>query len=333
MLIGEDGTTLGMLSGGCLESDLVQRARRYNAIDIGPSVKSGSDGEHWGLAQTIHYDSTDEDDFLHALGLGCGGVVDILLQTVERGNHYLKLDTVLDLLNAGQAVHYQQQIRPVEREPLQAPARGISSLHRSRNDAAIAVDSKNDAIAWRYQGRAFSIRSQANLKKNDSLNILDSLIPRRVRLGIFGLGDDAKPLARMALSLGWQVITLDSRPSSKANSFAATLAKQSLPVVSDVRPLDQLTLSDLALDAAIVMHHSLELDTEALKLLQKIQLGYCALLGPPHRRDEVLDRLGQHASNLPWPFFGPAGFDIGAELPETIALSILAQCHSTLYEA
>ena len=78
------------------------------------------------------------------------------------------------------------------------------------------------------------------------------------------------------------------------------------------------------------MSHNSGLDAEALIALKDKPLDYCALLGPSHRRDQVLDLAKISAGDLTCQLAGPAGLDIGAELPEGIALSILAECHAAM---
>jgi len=63
--------------------------------------------------------------------------------------------------------------------------------------------------------------------------------------------------------------------------------------------------------------------------LLSCDLPYLAVLGPRKRRQELLDSLDTDAPDLR----GPAGLDIGAELPEAIALSIMAEIHGVLHEA
>lgn len=333
MLIGEDGTTFGMLSGGCLEADLVRKARRFRALSVAEMGDAITANETCVFAQCVHYDSNDEDGFLHELGLGCGGVVDILLQAVESKNDYLQLRQVRKLLGSGVAVSYEQQIRSFDKAGIeQTFSFPTAAKLRSLNTAVPAGEVNN--VSNRREIRAdgvHALRSQALLSDTGAAKTLTTLIPRRVRLGVFGLGEDAKPVVEMAVAVGWEITVFDSRPGNSAKGYIASLQQGSL-VAANVTPLDQMSGPELHLDAAVVMHHSLNYDTAALRLLKDASLGYCALLGPSHRKDAVLAKLRSNVDQLPWPFYGPAGFDIGAELPETIALSIIAQCHDILFK-
>src|SRR5712692_6409637 len=89
MLITEEGQTTGTISGGCLESDVILRARR--AIERNET-------------SLVTYDSTSEDDIDFGVGLGCGGVIQILIEPLPREkepSHLLPLDRLLCLRDAG----------------------------------------------------------------------------------------------------------------------------------------------------------------------------------------------------------------------------------------
>src|SRR5512141_1253909 len=65
MLVRGDGSTIGLVSGGCLESDLAEHARRVH---------------EQGRAEVVRYDTRDDDDAPWGLGLGCNGLIDVLLE-------------------------------------------------------------------------------------------------------------------------------------------------------------------------------------------------------------------------------------------------------------
>jgi xanthine dehydrogenase accessory factor len=80
----------------------------------------------------------------------------------------------------------------------------------------------------------------------------------------------------------------------------------------------------------IVMSHHLATDRKYLRLLADSRIPYVGLLGPPDRRSRLMEDLGADASRLEHRLHGPAGFDIGADGPASIALSILAEIHNEL---
>ncbi|MBY5993187.1 XdhC family protein [Ferrimonas balearica] len=285
MLFSSDGAQLGLLSGGCLESDLQRQAMRVMAS---------------GRALTREYDSQDEDDVVFQLGIGCGGVVQVMLQPVHADNHYLALEELHQALADHQSVLYHQSL----------PQDGADNLAQVQPLALARGQRPPRAGMAERAGRTWLVSAHR---------------PPPM-LAIFGAGVDARPLAQLAVDLGWQVILVDPRPSHGRPQHFPSQCRllNGSPTQAAAQPWFA------QLDAAIVMHHQQGLDGEALALLAQNPPPYCALLGPRHRRAEVLEGAGLDAfPNLA----GPAGLALGAELPEGIALSILAECHAALHHA
>ena len=167
--------------------------------------------------------------------------------------------------------------------------------------------------------------------------------PARPCLGIFGAGDDARPLMRLAKELGWIVSVADGRshlatrerfPSADALSVLPIKDLPGLPFDESLAPFERLQPDD----AAVVMTHSFEQDSKVLACLlsHPTPPAYIGVLGPQRRTRELLGEAAQ-LLNLPasavaaqaerWldQVYAPTGLDLGAESPETIALSILAE--------
>ncbi len=274
MLLGGMGERLGLLSGGCLESDLARQARRV--MDD-------------GRPRTLRYDMNEEDSTAWQLGIGCGGAITLRLFPLNEENGHLALEPLRQRLGRGEAALYRIDVeneRPAA-EVLPLPAEFGKSRRRGR---------------W-----------------------LEIALRPPPHLLIFGGGIDAVPLVDLAARLGWRTLLCDPRPSHarRADFPSAVWLLHCHPGALEPDLLE-------AIDAAVVMTHNIALDGEALTALRRSRARYIALLGPRHRRDRVLDEAGLDPATLPAPLAGPAGFDIGGELPESIALSILAQCHAVL---
>ncbi len=142
------------------------------------------------------------------------------------------------------------------------------------------------------------------------------------RVLVCGAGPDAVPVARQVDALGWQSIVVDHRGAyAKSERFPASTN------VLQLQPkqlYEQVSLDEV--DAAIVMSHNLEHDASYLQQLAGLGLSYLGLLGPSARREQLQEQLGIEDQLI----HGPAGFDIGAELPESIALSVMAEIHAAL---
>lgn len=280
MMINSLGQYFGLLSGGCLESDIMRQARKC-----------------WdsGANRIAQYDMREEEDLAWQLGIGCGGMVKILLQPVTEANDYLQLLGLLESVKRHKTVSYWQ--KTTESAP--------------ENLLIAGSDDEN-------------ISPQA-----DKQNYFVSEIAPPPHLAVFGGGVDAIPVVTMASQLGWQVTLVDSRTSyARASQFACadTIVKQ---------PLAKLVSADWLqdLDAVVIMMHNIALDAEALKLAVSSATRYIGMLGPGHRTERVLKHAQMTHSDIPQPFANPVGLSLGGELPESIALSVMAEIHAFLEQA
>lgn len=284
MLFGGQGQQLGMLSGGCLESDIHRHARRAMVT---------------GRALTLTYDGSDEDDIAFQLGIGCGGTIWVLLQPLSQSNDYLSLDRVYTALKQRRSCGYSQWI-PAQAGDVCAQFEADTDAHRAGNPNALVSD----------QGGQW----------------LHSRLSPPPHLLIVGGGIDARPVAMIGHQLGWAISVWDPRPANaRAEHFSTAdqlLSGSTLELADYVRREK--------VEAAILMTHNVALDAEALRALSDCKLRYWALLGPENRYRRVLEEAGVRAEALVLPLAGPAGLDIGGDLPETVALSILAECQAAL---
>ncbi|GLS82705.1 putative xanthine dehydrogenase subunit A [Paraferrimonas haliotis] len=274
MLINSMGQHFGLISGGCLESDVMRNARR--CWDTGQSI-------------IVQYDMRQEGDFAWQLGIGCGGMVKLLLQPITADNNYLDLTRLLDCLSDNVAVLYQQSL------VLEQPHNSVQPLSQ--------YDDNNKSASNQFQHH---------------------ILPAPLLL-ILGAGLDAVPLARMALELGWRVVINDTRVSA---SRTKQFAKAQLLKVPMAQLPEQSWWSHV--NAAVVMHHHLQLDADALQQLTRFQGQFIGLLGPSHRTERLVNEFNVDLAELPVALSNPVGLDIGGDLPETIALSILAQVQGVL---
>lgn len=83
-------------------------------------------------------------------------------------------------------------------------------------------------------------------------------------------------------------------------------------------------------DAAILMAHSVELDASTLAQFKDVPFKYIGLLGPKHRRKQVLEHANTRVSQIKSPVFGPVGLNLGGDSPESIALSLISEIHAVL---
>jgi xanthine/CO dehydrogenase XdhC/CoxF family maturation factor len=164
----------------------------------------------------------------------------------------------------------------------------------------------------------------------------------RPGLWIFGAGDDAKPLVRLARELGWFVSILDGRRNLATSERFPAADKVTTMSISSLPDAASSLLSDVkATDAAVLLTHSFEQDSRVLASLfaRKVQPAYVGVLGPQRRTREVLAEAAkqleladpaERAEQWLPHMHAPTGLDLGAETPAAIALSIIAEIQQTL---
>jgi len=294
LLITENGKRAGSISGGCLEDDVIKKA--------------------WWLSEkgavVRRYDTTPDGDIgpsgeaTGGFGLGCNGIIYLLIQRVNGRDEPASPMGVLETVYATR--------REVLLAHVLAPAESIGSF---------APDAMSDQLRLRATAVGGSVVTTLD---SGAEVFFETLIPP-LRLLIFGAGDDAVPLTQLARHLGWQVCVFDGR--------AHHARREKFPEAQQVTVHDSNTsLDDFAIDpltAAVVMTHSYTQDLNFLKALAKRPLAYLGVLGPRNRSEQLLIDAGIVAADVP-ALHGPAGLDIGADGPEQVALSIIAEIQASL---
>jgi xanthine/CO dehydrogenase XdhC/CoxF family maturation factor len=316
LLIAQSGEYAGLLSGGCLESDLAERAREV--IET-------------GRARFITYDLRDERDLVWGLGLGCEGVMRILLLRAGPEEQWEPLAHLASALaahspaavgivtdSADAELPIGALVLPGAPRPQPLP-RSLSWRAKARLTVPIvatALESARDtaSVGWVEESAP-----------DWRLFVLPLSLPPRLLL--LGAGPDALPVADLAARQHWKVTLVDHRPAYADPSH--------FPAAEHVvlsRPEALAHAVDLGgFSAAVVMSHHLPSDLEYLRALAASPApGYVGLLGPPARRDKLLGELGRQGETLSGRLRAPVGFDLGGRTPESIALAIVAEIHAFL---
>jgi xanthine/CO dehydrogenase XdhC/CoxF family maturation factor len=299
MLVGSDDQMIGLLSGGCLEGDLLEHAR---------GVRES------GEARIVHYDLSHEDDIVWGLGLGCAGTVEILLERVGA-----EASGPLDFL----AECLCERRCGALATALDGPA-GLATrwaLHPDgRFSGAAAGGSEVEVAARRAlaQDRDALVESQAG-------RILIELVRPAPRVLIFGAGTDAVPVVRLAAELGWETLVVDWRP---AYARQERFPQASAVVLCEPERIGECLEVDGA-SAVLVMTHQYLRDRALLRLLLPSPARFIGVLGPRRRTEALLGDLREEGFSATREqlerLHGPAGLDIGAESPDQIALALIAE--------
>lgn len=307
MLITADGEFHGLLSGGCFEADLYEHARKV----------FDSKTDH-----TVFYDMRSGDDLVWGLGLGCDGAVQIRLEYLCADNDFAPLSLIRQALERGIPA-VVMTVTASEHSQFRA---GSHYLY-TRNDAAGAAILPPELLAGAAAVLASGKSRSAEVNiSGQSLQVFFGMVRPAVRLLLIGAGPDALPVTEAAALLGWEVTVADYREASiRADRFP--VAARVIHSTPEALP-ESVDLA--AIDAAVLMTHKLEYDQRYLAQLAGAPPAYIGLLGPAARKQQLLDGLGGKAHTLENNVYGPVGLDIGAELPEEIALSLVAEIQAVL---
>ena len=304
MLIAGNGDSAGLLSGGCLETDLAERA---NAV------------LSEGTPRLIEYDTRTSDDLIWGLGLGCEGAMRILLQRLDAATSY-------------EPFAYTQRCRDEQRPGSYTLVFDSHSAtyplgHAAWSGGAQSLPaSVRAALEIALESAARAGVHSTEVVTSESASFLVVPVEVAARLLILGAGPDVAPIVELAARLGWQVTVLDHRPAYAVAERFPHAHRVALQPAEQLNSAVDLT----CFDAAIVMSHHLVSDLAYLRQLTRTPPRYIGLLGPPARRARLLADLGPQAPLLNGQLHGPAGLDIGASTPETIALAIVSQIQAVL---
>ena len=296
LLIEESGVTHGGVSGGCLEADV-----RAQAIEV----------LRGAAPRMLHYETSSDEETLWGLGLGCEGAVDVYVQRIDAPWMQGPGQQMAELAGAG------VPFAPIT--ILRGPAQGTTLV---LGKGSLAGSSGSDALDRELSQRAGPLLEgdggAAIVESGEHAAFVDILRPPP-RLFVFGAGDDARPLVSLAAAAGFEVTVVDHRP--------AYLTPERFPPPARLfrrRPSDGLAGLSFGFSRrnfAVVQTHTLAHDRDWVRALAEQPLSYLGLLGPRVRREQVIGEMALDADKL----FAPVGLDIGADGPEQVAISIVAE--------
>ena len=307
MLITDDGKWTGSISGGCLEGDALRKARKVM-----------QDQE----AQLVTYDTSEDSNQNLGIGLGCNGIIDVLLEPVNetRPHDPIKLfDKII-------GIH-----EPVALATVFSNSRfqGEKLLINRNQEVLISFSSESlNSLVMPDVARAFETKRSEVMHytlDGEALEVFVELIQPAISVMIFGGGFDARPVSSLAKSLGWEVTVTDECVAHIAPLFFPTADKLSLCHRDFVDRDFQIT----PFTACVLMSHNYEYDRDVLRKLLKSPSPYIGILGPRKRFDKMLAEYTKEGIHLAGDdlhrIHSPIGLDIGAEAPDEIALSIVAE--------
>lgn len=316
MLVTQGSPMVGTVSGGCLEADVFERAQQVMVS---------------GEPTLVTYDTTSPDDIVWGLGLGCNGLVRVLIERLTHSlepNHITFLADCLRRRQTGvlaTVVRLEGQVQEQvgARLMLQQNGNAIGRIENSALATGILEDAKEALCNSR------SILKLYELPLGRAEVFIEVQEPP-VPLAIFGAGHDAMPLVRFAKELGWHVSVVDSRQSYATKerfSLADAIVVCRPEKIQEYVTMDRRTV-------AVVMTHNYLHDREILRTLLPSSLRYLGILGPKSRTERLVEELRQEGfiftNEQLSRLYGPVGIDIGADTPEEIALAIAAEIQAVI---
>jgi xanthine dehydrogenase accessory factor len=316
MLVTEDGEVTGSISGGCLETDAIRKARHVMQTE---------------QPQLVTYDTLDDDDTSHGVGLGCNGVVQVLIQPYFGGESGTQARWLTQLAYGKEpavlTTVYQAGERTASRPGDYLILQGNQVLTSTLEAYPLADQVYADGRQALSRGRSVSLRYPS--EEGETRVFLEVLKPSPA-LVLVGAGNDAMPLVRMGKEMGWHLTVVDGRPG-----YATRQRFPEADVVTVGRPGEVTQQMAFREDTLVVlMTHNYNVDLAVLKVLAPLRLRYIGMLGPRTRTTRMLHELRSEGVSLDEDFLSrlhsPVGLDIGAETPEEIALSIVAEIQKAL---
>jgi len=306
LCVTRSGRMAGSVSGGSVENDEFERA--MEVLDTGQPVVAS-----YGIA----------DEMGFAVGLSCGGTIDVLIEPFVAGETWQVLRRCLE------------QQRPAVLGTGLSPAALLGrKLALLDDDTAVgSIDASLDAPvtveARRALRQGWTRLLTVPWRGEEATIFLEAFAPQP-RLFIAGATHVAVALCRMAKALGFRSTIIDAR------GLYAT--RERFPDADEILLASPAEVFDRAgLDAysyVVILTHDLKFDVPALERCLRSQVRYVGVMGSriTHGRRTTQLREGGFTETELARIRAPIGLDLGGRTPEEIALAILAEMVAVRYD-
>jgi len=336
MLVGPNGEAVGSVSGGCVEGAVYDLAQ--SVVESGTPVL-----ERYGVS--------DDDAF--AVGLTCGGILDVYVEKVNKET-FPELGEVAADIEAGRPVALatviehpdptwlgrRLVIRPDDGDdgvvPHEMAGSGVEkqpehgglprqTLGSQRADDAV----RDDALGLLAQGHNATLTyGPDGERRGEGMRVFVWAFAPRPRLLVFGAIDFAAAVARVGSFLGYQVTVCDARPVfatasrfPEADEVVVDWPHRYLEAERDAGRIDGRTV-------ITVLTHDPKFDVPLLEVALRLpEVAYVGAMGSRRTHEDRLQRLreaGLTEEELD-RLSSPIGLDLGARTPEETAISIAAE--------
>lgn len=308
MLITERGELTGAISGGCLEGDALRKA-----LLVIQQQRS----------QLLTYDTNDEEDNTLGIGLGCNGIIHILLEPVNAEDPFNPVMLLAQLLEQRQPGVVVTLFNLQNRRAVQ-PGTCLVQV------AGKTIYNNSGDPAWLNNTAQAFFKKQSVIFSRDEITGLIAYYPPPIQLLVAGAGNDVLPLANIAAILGWSTHVADGRPGYATperfpSADSAVTAKAS-DILNKWKP-DAFT-------AVVLMTHNYRYDLVLLQHFIQTTVPYIGVLGPAKKLQRMITELEDSGTTVSFiqreKIYGPAGLDLGAETSEEIALSVISEVKAAI---
>lgn len=309
MLVTDSGQLTGAISGGCLEGDALRKAQLAMAQQ---------------QPMLVTYDTTDDDDNVLGVGLGCNGIISIVIEPIDA----LTDNNAIQLLQRSQ--NERQPSCMVTLFSLNKRATQPGSCLLVQPGLVMATNAVPPYLLHSLRNIAGQVLTQQQstiepVEGTGGLMVFAEWLAPPLSVLVFGAGNDCIPLVKMANLLGWETTVVDGRPNyANRQRFAAAT---NIVLAKPGDAFNQLTIDNRTV--ALLMTHNYHYDFEILRKIVSTPVSYIGLLGPKKKQQMMADQLAREGVILlpqqQQLIYGPAGIDIGSETPEEIALAIIAE--------
>ena len=311
MLVTADGEAVGSVSGGCVEGAVYERG------------EAALGGDPPGLQR---YGVSDDDAF--AVGLTCGGILDVFVERVDRES-FPELDAVADSVRSEEPVAVATVVdhpdaARIGRRLVVWNDRLSGGLGEQRIDDAVADDARGMLAAGRSGVLEYGPQGQ---RRGEGLRVFVNAFEPPPRMLVFGAIDFAAAMARIGSFLGYRVTVCDARPVFATRSrfpdvddVVVDWPHRYLTAEAEAGRLDERT-------AVMVLTHDPKFDVPLLEVALRQRLAYVGAMGSRRTHDDRLRRLREQGvgEREIARLSSPIGLDLGARTPEETAVSIAAE--------
>jgi xanthine dehydrogenase accessory factor len=316
MLVGPSGEAVGSVSGGCVEGAVYELAEEV--VGSGEPVL-----ERYGVS----------DDEAFAVGLTCGGILDVYVEKVDRTT-FPELGRIAEDLEQGRPVAVATVVehpdpawvgRRLVVRPGDEGVERSGSLGSGRADDAVA----DDVLGLLASGHNATLTyGPDGERRGEGMRVFVWAFAPPPRMLVFGAIDFAAAVARIGSFLGYQVTVCDARPVfatrsrfPEADEVVVDWPHRYLQAEADAGRIDQRTV-------LCVLTHDPKFDVPLLKVALRLpEVGYVGAMGSRRTHEDRLVRLKEAGltDEETARLSSPIGLDLGARTPEETAVSIAAE--------